>query len=103
MTGGARVNIYSGALDALAADALAPIITEALEAGVDMAQRLVPIDTGELHDGIGIIDHEDTRGSYGVTDVDHALFVEFGTARGPEQPYLRPSIDAVTQVLRRAR
>lgn len=97
----ARVRIFSGALDRVAAEGLDEVINEAMEAGVESAQRLVPIDTGELHDGIEIVEFASNgRGSYGVTDVDYADDVEFGTQNAPAQPYLRPSVDAMRQALR---
>lgn len=97
---GTRVRIFSTAVDAVARDALAEKIDAALNAGVESAQRLVPIDTGELHDGIHIIEQSDTSGSYGVTDVEHAEHVEFGTSKMQAQPYLRPSVDAMKAALR---
>lgn len=98
---GARVRIFKAALDRVVDDGLDEVVNEAMEAGVSAAQRLVPIDTGELHDGIEIVEFaSEGRGSYGVTDVDHALPVEFGTDKMAAQPYLRPSIDAMKQALR---
>lgn len=97
---GTRVRIFGSAVDRVARDALSEKIDTALNAGVEGAQRLVPIETGELHDGIHIIEQTETSGSYGVTDVEHAEPVEFGTYKMQAQPYLRPSIDAMKQALR---
>jgi hypothetical protein len=97
---GTRVRLFSSAMERVASDALSEKIDLALNAGVESAQRLVPIDTGELHDGIHIIEQTDTNGSYGVTDVEHAEPVEFGTSKMQAQPYLRPSIDAMEAALR---
>lgn len=100
-----HVRIFEDRLLDLAADEVEEVVLDAMLDGVDGAQRLVPIDTGELHDGIRIVDepHRDGSGvvgTYGVTDVDHAEPVEFGTERMAAQPYLRPSIDAMKQGLR---
>lgn len=97
---GTRVRLFDSAMDHVAREALAEKIDTALNAGVEGAQRLVPIDTGELHDGIRIIEQTETNGSYGVTDVDYAEHVEFGTSKMRAQPYLRPSIDAMKRALR---
>lgn len=77
------------------------IVERGMEAGIESARRLVPVDTGNLQNSIDVIDepHEDGAdvvGTYG-TSVEYALHVEFGTSVGPEQPYLRPSVDAVLQ------
>jgi HK97 gp10 family phage protein len=96
-----RVRINGSALARVAEVGLDEVINEAMEAGVEMAQHLVPVDTGELHDGIEIIEFASGgRGSYGVTDVEHAEHVEFGTEKMAAQPYLRPSIDALKSHLR---
>ena len=95
-----RVRIFDSALADLAGEVAVDAVDEALDEGVDMAQRLVPIDTGELHDGIRVVEPatrtpDGAVGYYGVTDVDHALPVELGTINAPAQPYLRPSIDGI--------
>lgn len=65
----------------------------------------VPVDTGNLHDHIGIRKTADGGREVGVFDkiplipADYVLDVEFGhTARNgrqvPAQPFIRPSIDA---------
>jgi len=58
---------------------------------VDAAKRIVPIDTGDLHDSI----HAETTGEgmYVVADSEHAVFVEQGTSKMPAQPYLRPALN----------
>lgn len=100
-----RLRIFEGVLDNLLAEGAKGLVDDALDEGVAAAQRLVPVDTGELRDGIHVVEgaHEDgggVVGTYGVTDVEHALPVEFGTERAAAQPYLRPSIDAAKQALR---
>lgn len=58
---------------------------------VDSAKRIVPVDTGELHDSI----HSEVSsdGMYVVADADHASHVELGTSKMPAQPYLRPALN----------
>lgn len=97
-----RIRIRTDALLGLANDAAAELVNEAMEEGVDLAQRLVPIDTGDLQASIGIVKHatpDDLTGAY-AADEDYAEHVEFGTERSPAQPYMRPSIDAVERFLR---
>jgi hypothetical protein len=103
-----RVRIFDGALDRLIDDEVGSLVDRCMGAGVESAQRLVPIDTGALRNSIAIVDEahrdgDDVVGTYGAGggDVDYQLHVEFGTSVGPEQPYLRPSIDAVLQEARR--
>lgn len=95
--------VFGSRLDRVVGDAAGDLVERCLDAGVDSAQRLVPIDTGDLHDDIDVIEEAhvdalgDVVGTYGVTGdlTDYGLHVEFGTSVGPEQPYLRPSVDAV--------
>jgi len=55
----------------------------------NMAQRLAPFDTGELHDSIGWF--ADKRYLYIFAAAPHSLFVEVGTYKMRAQPYLRPA------------
>lgn len=100
-----RVRIYDDRLLDFAAGEVEQIVDDALDAGSDMAHRLVPVDTGYLDSQIGVQesahrDGDDVVGTYGVVGVDYAEVVEFGGGNSPEQPYLRPSIDACKTVLR---
>lgn len=68
------------------------------------AERAVPVDTGALRSTI--TDTVVTEGPVTVgtvtaggvaddgTDVDYALYVEYGTERTPSQPFLRPALYA---------
>lgn len=56
----------------------------------DAAKRIVPIDTGELHDHISPVVNAD--GMFVVADTDYAAFVEQGTSKMSAQPYLRPAL-----------
>lgn len=100
-----RVRIFDDRLLDFASGEVEPVVDDALDAGADSAHRLVPIDTGYLDSQLGVQEpaHRDgdaVVGTYGVVGVDYADVVEFGGGNSPEQPYLRPSIDAIKAVLR---
>ena len=60
---------------------------------VDIAQQLVPVDTGFLQSSIyhQMID----QGTLEVgAEAEYASYVELGTYRSAPQPYLRPAIDS---------
>lgn len=64
------------------------------EQGLEIAQRLVPVDTGELHDSLHTEELDDGEpGVRIVAGTDHWMFPEFGTSETPAQPYLRPVLD----------
>lgn len=88
-------------------------VRDALHEGAGLivaeAQRLVPYDTGNLHDSIKVTDDRDARlygkvngagisvfvGPVGSTedgDAFYAQFVEFGTRYMGAQPFMRPAI-----------
>lgn len=60
------------------------------------AKKLCPVDTGRLRNSIT---HEtDDNAVYIGTNVEYAPYVELGTSRTREQPYLRPAAqDHVSQ------
>lgn len=58
---------------------------------VDAAQRIVPYESGDLHDSIHA--ESDAEGDYVVADEDYAAHVELGTSKMPAQPYLRPALN----------
>lgn len=94
-----RTNIDWGAVERAAGPAVDELIDKAMEAGVDSAQSLVPIDTGALRNDIAVIQPAaDGVGTYGAS-LEYAEPVEFGTGRMAAQPYLRPSIDAMKRAL----
>lgn len=95
---GARVRLDNSALAAAVDAGVEALVGKALEAGAESARRLVPVDTGALQADI-TVEQDGASGTYGPRNVEYASFVEFGTGRGPEQPYLRPSIDAMKRVL----
>ena len=77
-------------------DGLKQAITDALhemaESAISGAQSSVPVDTGELHDSIQILDEGENYIDVG-SDVEHAAPVEFGTYKMSPQPYLGPEAD----------
>lgn len=83
----------------------------------DEAQRLAPVDTGELQDSIKVVEARDGRlyakvntvpaapadgvsiyvgpvGSDEEGDIFYARYQEFGTARNEAQPFMRPALAA---------
>lgn len=64
---------------------------------VGAAKRHVRVRTGELRDSIGweVRGQEMRMGS----NVGHALYNELGTSRMSAQPYLRPALDVLRDVL----
>jgi HK97 gp10 family phage protein len=66
---------------------------QALETGM---KSLVPVDTGRLRDSIRHEVEGTTAKAGPGLEVDYAIFVEFGTSRMAAQPYIRPTVQAVT-------
>lgn len=63
------------------------------------AQKLAPVDTGELRDSIAYLVRRVQTG-YAIVitaGAEHALYVELGTSRMSAQPYLRPVLDKIGQ------
>lgn len=59
--------------------------------GEGYAKRLCPVDTGRLRNSIT---HEkDSEAAYIGTNVEYAAYVEYGTSKTKEQPYLRPAAE----------
>jgi HK97 gp10 family phage protein len=70
------------------------------EAILQTAEGLVPVATGRLRDSLAVaeVDGEAAVG----TDVEYAVFVEYGTADAGAQPFLRPAADAGAATVERA-
>jgi HK97 gp10 family phage protein len=73
-----------------------PIIAEqalgiALEKGVAVSIRLVPVDKGHLRDSITSV-QKGLKGKMiaGDEEVKYAKFVEFGTSKMHARPFMRP-------------
>ena len=80
-----------------------PQLDRLAAAVVDDARRLVPVDTGALRGTIRSTVDADTGTivvSAGDATVDYAAHVEYGTSRGPAQPYLRPAVHKNRGVIR---
>ena len=88
-----RVTYHANVAESLLkGDQMAAYLEEIGARIVARAQDLAPVDTGALRDSItaeveaGVL----TVGS----DLPYAAAQEFGTARIPAHPYLRPALDA---------
>jgi HK97 gp10 family phage protein len=69
--------------DQYIADTVLPKIAE-------KAKRIVPIDSGNLHNNIR--PEVNSEGMFVVADTEYAAFVEQGTSKMAAQPYLRPAM-----------
>lgn len=58
---------------------------------------VVPVDTGKLRDSISKEPSGEGGYTVGPRGVEYAEFVEFGTSRGPAQPYVRPTVQWARQ------
>ena len=58
---------------------------------VDDMVELAPHDTGELRNSLRILEKGKDYIEVG-SDVEHAVYVEFGTKYSRAQPYLRPAL-----------
>jgi len=56
--------------------------------------------SGRLARGIAIVLDDDGLGAHVGTDVPYAWFVEFGTARTPARPFIRPVFESLEPRLR---
>ena len=58
------------------------------------AKSLTPVDTGRLRGSI-TTDDNSTEGSIEIgTDVEYAPYVEYGTTKQAEQPFLNPALNS---------
>lgn len=71
--------------DQFVADTVLPNIAKA-------AKRIVPIDSGNLHDHIA--PEVTAAGMFVVADTEYAAYVENGTSKMSAQPYLRPALNS---------
>ena len=55
------------------------------------AKKLCPVDTGNLRNSITHVTGYGAKAVYIGTNVEYARYVEMGTSRHKEQPYLRPA------------
>ena len=98
MQGQRRVEFHEDGLDAICESAKKVCLKYA-EAGRDIAREDHPWKnrTGTLE---GSIESWPTAegAAYGSLGCKYAIYLEFGTARMPAFPYLRPSVDKLTGV-----
>ncbi len=93
------VTLDQPAIDRLFTSPSGPVVKDLARRAIQVeatAIRLCPVDTGRLRSSIT---HElavDDRGLLARvgTNVEYAIFVEFGTRFAPAQPYLRPALRA---------
>lgn len=71
--------------------ALARALEEIGLAAEGYAKRLCPVDTGRLRNSITHVTSYGAKAVYIGTNVEYARYVELGTSRHKEQPYLRPA------------
>lgn len=84
-----------GVVEAIIVDQVRGKVARLADAIVADAKRLVPVDTGALRATIRrseVGDDGRVAVTAGSATVDYAAHVEYGTSRGPAQPYLRPAV-----------
>lgn len=88
------ISIVFNDLPAIAA-ALQPNANKAArqtaESIAEMAQSLAPVRTGRLRDSITV--DQDSEGATVSTDVNYAVFQEYGTSHDPARPYITPAAE----------
>lgn len=57
------------------------------------SMKLCPVDTGRLRSSITVTQGRDSKGPFVDvgTNVEYASYVEYGTAKSPAQPFIRPA------------
>lgn len=71
-------------------DRIPPALEECGLAAEGYAKRLCPVDTGLLRNSISHAADDNT--AYIGTNVEYAPYVELGTVKMKEQPYLKPAV-----------
>lgn len=66
---------------------------------VTRAQALVPVDTGNLKNSIGVDFDADELGFEAGPTANYGHYVEYGTSRMSPRPYMRPAFDRATEPL----
>jgi hypothetical protein len=69
------------------------------EHGLEVARRLVPVDTGFLKSSLGYTFRQDTATLTLYADAHYSSSVEYGTSRHAARPYLRPALHAAAEHL----
>lgn len=93
ITGGIVTDVSLGDLDTYIArlEKIDGLIVKYVGLVMAEAKRLAPVDTGRLRDEIHS-EFEAMAGSV-VSDLAYSAAQEYGTARQPGHPYLRPSME----------
>ena len=77
---------------------LEPSLQAAVDAGVEHAQSVVPVDTGALQDSIYGQVNGPEEAEIGATE-EYAAYVEYGTIHMDAQPYMEPALEVAGQTL----
>lgn len=72
---------------------LRPVVKKTGFDVVGNAQRIVPVDTGNLKNGIGVDFDSDGLGFTAGPTASYGGYVEFGTSRMAPRAYMGPSFD----------
>lgn len=88
------------ALDKATAKTQTMVKAAAKKTGLDTvtaAQALVPVDTGNLKNSIGVDFDSDDYGFEAGATANYGGYVEFGTSRMAPQPYLGPAFERTSE------
>jgi HK97 gp10 family phage protein len=79
---------------------LAAFLTLVVVRVANRAKKLCPVDTGRLRSSLDWSIELESGKMYGIvgTNVEYAIYVEFGTTRMAAQPYLIPALYGVLGV-----
>lgn len=79
------------------------IITETANDVLDIAQQLVPVDTGALRQSgrVEAVSPTHVRIVFGNEQVTYAGLIEFGSSRSAAQPFLTPAMAQAESIVRR--
>lgn len=98
LIGAAQLNAALNRATAQIESASDEAVDEAAEELATTMRATVPVDLGELQDGIEVRDAADGTGKeVGAFDVGHAVPVEFGTEDTPAQPFAQPAAEGERQ------
>lgn len=96
---GGRIVFHDGALKALLEGPDGAVAKDLAKRAIRverMAKRLAPVDTGRLRASIAwqIERHHGRLSAVVGTNVEYAIYQEFGTSRMAAHPFLRPALAA---------
>lgn len=89
-------------VDAKVSPAVRASVAAACELIQSTAKEYAPVDTGRLRDSIQTTIEETGSTIVGTvgTDVEYAVFQEFGTIHQPGTPFMRPAFDEAKPVIK---